>query len=294
MNHLYSFTIFTPTYNRGYKLTYLYESLCLQTFTDFEWIVVDDGSTDNTSELIIKFQKEGKIKISYQKQVNQGKHIAINHGVQLAKGALFFIVDSDDVLPFNSLEILNREFNLVESNADCAGISGRVADHFGRVIGTGFLEKNIFCSSLDLRFQMKVKGDMSEVIKTSVIKQFPFPRFEDERFCPEALIWNRIAQKYKLLWINEITYVAEYLPDGLTSKIFKIRKDSPKASCLYYAELSKSKIPFFGKVKAVANFWRFAIYLKTDLLQSLREVSVLLTIIALPISIILALKDKRS
>ena len=96
-------TVFTPTYNRAYMIDKLYDSLCLQTCKDFEWIVVDDGSVDNTEELIQNFIQENKIHIVYYKQKNQGKHIAINKGVELAKGELFFIVDSDDILPKDSL-----------------------------------------------------------------------------------------------------------------------------------------------------------------------------------------------
>ena len=99
-------TIFTPTYNRAYILPILFESLKIQTVKEFEWIIVDDGSTDNTESLIYKFKEECNFSIRYFKKENQGKHIAINFGVEKAKGNLFFIVDSDDYISLQLLVIL--------------------------------------------------------------------------------------------------------------------------------------------------------------------------------------------
>ena len=97
-------TIFTPTYNRAYTLPKLYESLKIQTNQNFDWVIVDDGSTDDTEVLIKSFIDEGIIKITYIKQKNQGKHIAINTGVTLAKGDFFIVIDSDDYLLENCIE----------------------------------------------------------------------------------------------------------------------------------------------------------------------------------------------
>ena len=113
-------------------------------------------------------------------------------------------------------------------------------------------------SSLDVRMKYGVTGDMKEVFKTCVLKEFPFPEIENERFCPEALIWNRIATKYKLRYFNKVIYLAEYQNDGITSGIVKARMNSPIASMMTYAEMTRySNVPFMQKMKAAINYWRF-------------------------------------
>ncbi len=98
---------------------------------------------------------------------------------------------------------------------------------------------------------------MAEVFKTDIMKQFPFPEFDGEKFCPEALVWNRIGLQYKMRFMPDITYVTEYLPDGLTAKITELRHHSPKASCLYYSEFTRLPIPIQQKIKGAVNYWRF-------------------------------------
>ena len=271
----------------------LYDSLCLQTCKDFEWIVVDDGSVDNTEELIQNFIQENKIHIVYYKQKNQGKHIAINKGVELAKGELFFIVDSDDILPKDSLEIVIEKYQSIKDDETIAGLAGRRGYISGGYIGTNKSYDDVIMTSIDFRFKKKIVGDMAEVYKTKVIRQYPFPQFEGERFCPEALVWKRIDQQYKMLWFSDIIYKGEYIPDGLTANIFKVRKNSPKASCLYYAEEAQYDTPAYQKIKSVANYWRFSIYDDISFWEKLQKVPLSKSIIALPVTAALIIKDKK-
>ena len=207
------FTIFTSTYNRAYTIRQLYDSLCRQTYTDFEWLIVDDGSSDRTEELIKEMIDEKKITINYVKQNNGGKHTAINMGVSLAKGDLFFIVDSDDQLPQNALKKIVEVYEEISEKNDFAGVCGLRGYISGGVIG-GYRKYEILdTNSLEIRMKYKIRGDMAEVFRLDVLKQYPFPVVDSEFFCPEALIWNRIAQKYKLRYFNEVIYLCEYLPD---------------------------------------------------------------------------------
>lgn len=286
-------TVFTPTYNRAYMIDKLYDSLCLQTCKDFEWIVVDDGSVDNTEELIQNFIQENKIHIVYYKQKNQGKHIAINKGVEMAQGELFFIVDSDDILPRDSLEIIIQKYQSIKDDETIAGLAGRRGYISGGYIGTNKSYDDVIMTSLDFRFKKKIAGDMAEVYKTKVIRQYPFPQFEGERFCPEALVWKRIDQQYKMLWFSNIIYKGEYIPDGLTANSFKVRKNSPKASCLYYAEEAQYDTPVYQKIKSVANYWRFSIYDDISFWEKLQKVPLSKSIIALPLTAALIIKDKN-
>ena len=252
-------TVFTPAYNRAHLLPRLYESLQRQTFHDFEWVIVDDGSVDETASLFSSNENEnGNVKIRYFYQENGGKHRAINRGVKEARGELFFIADSDDWLPDDALETVAKIYDDIRDDASFAGVCGLDGTPDGEIIGSGLPKEVIDDTTLAIRFQLGVTGDMKEVFRTSVMKEFPFPEISGERFCPEMLVWNRIATKYKLRFLNHIIYLAEYQSDGITSSIVKVRIQSPVASMMTYSELTRQPIvPFHQKVKAAINYWRF-------------------------------------
>ena len=298
-------TIFTPTYNRAQLLPRLYESLCRQTYRNFEWIVVDDGSTDQTAELFgamhnapLKTQSpqaplKGGVQsgscppsplkgeqlsgsktelpplqggpggapglggLKFITQPNGGKHRAINRGVREARGELFFIVDSDDWLPDDALQTVAERWEAVRNNPKIGGVCGQDMTPDGKVIGSGLPSEELVCSSLDIRLKHHVTGDLKEVFRTEVLREMPFPEFEGEKFCPEALAWNRIAQKYDLLFFSRPIYIAEYQPGGLTDRIVRVRMQSPMASMTCYSELVSYDIPLKEKLKAAINYWRF-------------------------------------
>jgi glycosyl transferase cpsO len=250
-------TVFTPTYNRGHLLPRLFSSLRSQSFKDIEWLIVDDGSTDNTHDVVMAFIEENIIPIRYVFKRNGGKHRAINEGVQHAKGELFFIVDSDDMLPENALKRVAEVYGQIKKDRSFGGVVGVDAYPDGRIVGSGLPAPIIDCNSIDIRSKYHVAGDLSEVFRTDVMREFPFPEIEGEKFCPEVLVWNRIACRYKLRYFNEVIYIAEYQPEGLTSRIVEIRMKSPIASITCYAEMVSLNIPFKEKVKAAINYWRF-------------------------------------
>lgn len=252
-------TVFTPTYNRAAYLLKVFESLLQQTFKDFEWVIVDDGSIDDTSVIIDNLQltNDKFFPIRYFYQENGGKHRAINRGVKEARGDLFLILDSDDMLPPNSLERIDFYYQQIKDNNSFGGVCGYMAHHDGTVIGKGCDIDVLDTNSIDLRYKYHVEGDMLEVFRTSVLKEIPFPEISKEKFVPEALVWNRIARKYKLRVFHEVVYFRDYLEGGLTDKIVKIRMNSPIASMMTYAEMTEFNIPFFAKLKAAINYWRF-------------------------------------
>lgn len=252
-------TVFTPVFNRAYIITQLYESLCRQTDKDFEWLVVDDGSDDNIDELMAGFKAEGKITITYITQPNGGKHTAINRGVSEAGGQFFMIVDSDDYLTDNAVEWIHQTSELIAEDNRFAGISGIRIRPDGSKIGGGGDFGSIDANALDIRLKYGVSGDLAEVFKTEVLRRYPFPVFEGEKFCPEAMVWNRIAEKYMLRYCHKGIYVCEYLADGLTAKITRMRRNSPQASMTYYSELYHRRIAMVWRFKAAINFWRFAL-----------------------------------
>lgn len=257
-------TVFTPIYNRARLIKELYDSLCLQTFNEFEWIIVDDGSTDNIKGVIEEYCMENKINIRYYRQANGGKHRAINHGVRKAVGELFLILDSDDILPKNSLENISRCYKDIENDSSFAGICGLMAHRNGELISKipALKKEYIDDNEINFRYKYNITGDLCEVFKTSVMKEFPFPEFDKEKFCPEQLVWFRIARKYKLHLIPIIIYYRDYLDGGLTSKIVRIRKENPKGTLMTYAEMLSLDIPFMDKIKAFLNYCRFYILSK--------------------------------
>lgn len=250
-------TVFTPTYNRAHLLKNLYESLCKQTYKDFEWLVVDDGSNDNTKEIVMSFIEEGKITIRYFQQENGGKHRAINRGAREANGELFFIVDSDDKLPFNSLSDVWTNYLLIRDNNLYAGVCGFDTDEKGNIIGGGMEYDYLDCTFRELRDKYNINGDMADVYRTSIFKEFPFPEIPGENFCAESILWNRMSQKYIVRYINRIIYNAEYLPDGLSNNNTKARMLSPVSTCTLYSEQLSLRIPFILKLKTAINYWRF-------------------------------------
>ena len=253
-------TILTPTYNRASLLPRLFDSLLRQTNKDFEWIVVDDGSTDDTREVVANLKEKcgGAFPMGYVYKANGGKHMAINIGAERARGELLFIADSDDLLTDDALETVANSWHDISDDKSFAGIAGLdITMDTREVIGSGLPQEHIDCNAIDIRYRHHVTGDMKEVFRTEVLREFPFPEFHSERFCPEQLVWFRIAHRYKLRYVNKPIYIAEYQPDGITAGITRARMKSPSASMLTYAELAECPVPFMARVKAAINFWRF-------------------------------------
>lgn len=252
-------TIFTPTYNRAYILPQLYESLQQQTNNKFEWLIVDDGSQDNTETLINKWRQEkNAFPIIYIKQPNGGKHRAINRGLGAAHGEWFFIVDSDDWLPVNAIE---KIIKILQSLPDgrFAGICGFRANKAGRPFGNcANITTTIDASMIEIRQKYHIKGDMAEVFKTDILRQFPFPEIEGENFINEAVVWNKIAEKYILRYVPEILYFCEYREDGLTRSICKRYRNNPHGAMCLYDSIFKSA--FLGpqfKMRSAVLYWRY-------------------------------------
>lgn len=253
-------TILTPTYNRASLLPRLFDSLLCQTNKDFEWIVVDDGSTDDTREVVANLKEKcgGAFPMGYVYKANGGKHMAINIGAERARGELLFIADSDDLLTDDALETVANSWHDISDDKSFAGIAGLdIAMDTREVIGSGLPQEHIDCNAIGIRYRHHVTGDMKEVFRTEVLREFPFPEFAGERFCPEQLVWFRMARRYRLRYINKPIYIADYQPDGITAGITRARMRNPSASMLTYAELTECPVPFLVKVKAAINFWRF-------------------------------------
>jgi len=252
-------TVCTATYNRGQLLERVWKSLAEQKFCEMEWIVVDDGSSDGTEEVINGLKDKSDFDIRYKWKENGGKHTAINEGVRMARGELFVMVDSDDALESGALKSIWDVWSGVEDKS-LGGVVGLMRGSDGNRIGTGISQKELISDSVEIRDKYKADGDLMEVFRTDVLREFPFPEIEGERFCPEQLVWYRIAQKYKLLFTDNVWCVRDYIDGGLTERIVKVRRESPVGSMMTYSEATRCDIGFGLKVRSAINYWRFFQY----------------------------------
>lgn len=251
-------TVFTPTYNRAHLIENLYHSLQRQTYHDFEWVVVDDGSADNTEELFGSIVREDNFfPIRYVKTENGGKHRAINRGVQEASGEMFFIVDSDDYLTDDALEVIDRMEKTIPSakKDQFCGVCGTRGYNLNDPIGTSFKGEYIDVISLE-REKYGIRGDKAEVFYTKIIRRYPFPAFEGEKFVTEAVVWDRMAADgLKLRFYNHITIICNYLPDGLTVQGEDLYFKNPKGYGAYLCQCSK-----FGKLQGMNKWFAYHKY----------------------------------
>lgn len=255
-------TILTPTYNRAAYLEKLYRSLVQQTEQDFEWLVVDDGSTDETQELLGRFAQENKVRMRCLRQENGGKHRALNYGIAQITAELTFIVDSDDFLPENAVETILRchqkyyksylqsvETAEIKSSAEERaehGTEAQEGDTRVRLCGYSFLrchadgrvntayfpENELIGTYRNVRINGKIDGDKAEVFYTGILRQFPFPEFEGEKFLPEDLVWMQMSGPYQMVHINENVYICDYLEGGLTKTGRRMKIYSPRGMML--------------------------------------------------------------
>lgn len=225
-------TVVTPTYNRADLLPRLYESLVTQTNQDFEWLVVDDGSTDNTDELIRCYCQENVIKISYIKQENAGKHTALNRGIACIESELTFIVDSDDYLPADAVEIILSYHHKYKGTPGLCGYSFLRCHQDGRVNTAYFPEDEKIASYLETRINGNIGGDKAEVFYTDILKKYPFPVYEGEKYMPEDAVWMQMSGPYQMVHINRNVYICDYLEGGLTNTGRKMKIHSPKGMVL--------------------------------------------------------------
>jgi len=250
------FTVFTPTYNRAYIIHKVYESLKRQTYRNFEWVVVDDGSSDETEELFNKWKKEkNDFQITYLKVQNGGKQKAINKGVDLAKGKMFFNVDSDDHLTDDALEKTKNCIDSIKGVNGFAGVAGLRGYTNDTIIGTYNKNKYVDCTNLE-REKYNITGDKAEVYYTEILKKYKFPNIPNEKFITERLVWDKIAfEGYKMRWFNDVLTRGEYLEDGYTKDGMSLYVKSPTGYLLYIRN-QKVYYPLDIKQK-IGDYYRY-------------------------------------
>lgn len=232
-------TILTPTFNRADKLHKLYESLQRQTSCDFEWLIVDDGSTDNTAKIVEGWIQDSSLTIRYEYKRNGGKHTALNLGIRMITSELTFIVDSDDWLTDNAVDTVlffADKYATRKAKDKLCGFS------FLRVYSNGEVNTGEFPvdEAVDTYRQQRINnnllGDKAEVFYTEILKEFPFMVYRGEKFMPEDAVWLKMSGPYNMVHINRKIYFCDYLEGGLTKTGRKMKVFSP------YGMMYRSKV----------------------------------------------------
>ncbi len=220
-------TVFTPAYNRGYTLHKCYESLQKQTSKDFTWLIIDDGSTDNTKELVNSWIAENKLEIRYEYQENQGMHGAHNTAYELIDTELNVCIDSDDYMPEDAVENI-VSFWKENKREDLAGIAGLDIYESGEIIGEKLPEDITESTYWDIYHKYKVKGDKKLVYRSNLTRKYPYPVFEGEKYVGLGYKYAKLDDGYKLLFLNKPLCVVEYMEDGSSRNMLKQYRNNPK------------------------------------------------------------------
>lgn len=296
-------TVCTPTFNRASLLPRVYESLQQQSCREFEWVVLDDGSSDGTEVLVDAWRATADFPIQYYWQANQGKHAALNVGIVKAKGELFVILDSDDVFPHYAVEralSLWRSIPPVERKR-YMGIGGLCGyrDHPTRLVSRPYPQDGFDTTYVEISTRYGVWGDRVEFFVTELLqKVLPYPTFPGERFVPEALLWNRLARDYRMRFFNEVLKLVEYREDGLTAANARVPLlvRNPRGARCYFAEFATLSrlMPFHRLLRAYGSYVRFSLHAKTGFGRIVREApSKALCVVMFPVGVLVWLRDKR-
>ena len=239
-------TVFTPTYNRAHLLPRLYESLLRQTCQDFAWLVVDDGSTDGTRELVAGWQAEGRIQVQYEYKANGGMHTAHNRAYELIQTELNVCIDSDDWMPDDAVERILSVWALHRANSDVVGLIGLDVDSTGQTVGSVLPVDGTHARFNEIYQKYRCSGDKKLVYRNSVTADAPrFPEFSHEKLVPLSWLYMQLDQQGLLVTMNEPLIVVEYQPDGSSANVIKQYFQSPRG----FRALREVNIRF------AANYW---------------------------------------
>ncbi|MDS1140699.1 glycosyltransferase family A protein [Pusillimonas sp. SM2304] len=262
------FTVVTPTYNRAHTLERVYLSLCEQSFQDFEWVIVDDGSTDNTRAMVMGWQQEASFPIHYMWQRNQHKKTAFNRGVKKANGELVVALDSDDSLDTNALYAMATVWSDIPRNDRdrFVAITGLCARPDGHIVGDMYPRDLLDATSLDMTFKYHVKGEKFGCLRTDVLLKFPFPE-EIAGFVPESLVWRAIARAgYLTRFVNQVFRVYHHNSDSLSNQGRDGQQHALGLWLLAYDTVVEC-LPWFryrpqAFLMAAARYTRFSLHLR--------------------------------
>jgi glycosyltransferase involved in cell wall biosynthesis len=297
------FTVFTPTFNRAGTLPRVYDSLKKQTFRDFEWLIVDDGSSDGTRQLVQKWQAEADFPVRYIYQTNQGKPAAFNRGVLEARGKLFLFIDSDDACVPQALERFRYHWDNIpiDQRDKFSAVTVLCKDQNERLVGTRFPRDIMDSDSVEMFLSGRIQGEKWGFQRTDVLRQYPFPTSPDEKFVPESVVWLALSRKYRTRFVNEVLYVY-HIDDGAEDHLSSLNPNVLWGRAFFHQEVLNDfsdrllQAPV-GLLRSAINFSRYSFgmgknpRLQWKKLRPLRAKALLG--VSLPFGFLMYLRDKR-
>lgn len=299
----YLFTVFTPTYNRANTLGRVFESLAAQTLRDFEWLIVDDGSSDDTESLVRGWQERNEFPIRYIRQDHGGKHVAFNRGVREAHGRLFLTLDSDDACVPNALERFKAHWEGIpeEQRERFSAVTGLCRTQDGKTVGRPFPTDPLDSDSLEMAYRYRMAHEKWGFQRTDVLRQFPFPEDVEGNYVPESYVWHRIARHYKTRYVNDALRI--YWTEGESL----LRQTDPGhnagARRVYYLFVLNTEMDWFRFApkrffKTAVQYARFSYHAGLGFWRQFRDVKPLsakaLFLAAAPMARVLFARDARS
>lgn len=273
-------TVVTPTYNRCGHLKKLYESLENQMSKDFIWLIVDDGSVDDTRNVINDIKQDSSFPIEYLYKTNGGKHTALNLAIDNVNTELFFIVDSDDVLTPDAIQTICTDWEKYRSYSLC-GISYLRGYDDAHAIGDLFPKNYLIDSFTDVRVRQHVWGDKAEVWVTRYLKKYRFPEYKGERFLVESWMWLQVSDLADMLFVNKVIYLTEYLQGGLTQSGRKLRIRCPQGGMKFSILLMDKKYPWKDRLKNGLLYVAYSFFAHQPVSQTLSNRHRVLTLTCL-------------
>lgn len=298
------FTVFTPTFNRVNVLHRVYECLQEQTFRNFEWVIIDDGSDDGTDVLVSQWKDQASFPIQYFWQKNGHKKTAFNHAVRVAKGCLFLPWDSDDQALPNALNLLYTHWMQIPvvARARYSGVCGLCVDESGEVVGRKFPANVLDSDALEVFYRHKVHGEKWGFTRTSILRKYPYPDTVSGHV-PESVVWSRVAKSYRTRFINEPLRIYIQTIDSVTQagRASGGAAKNAEGQLIWVQSILQNELRWFlyrplWFFKAGANFTRFSRHVqakrnhKPDELDGVAQ-RLLIAVMA-PLGHLLYLRDK--
>lgn len=259
-------SVLTPTYNRGELLKKLYNSLLqnLDENIEIEWLIMDDGSIDNTKNIVAEFRKENRMEIKYNYQENQGKMIAINKLVEQATGNLIIDCDSDDYFTPDAFKIVKEEYEKNKNDKEMYGLCFLKNDQNGNNMGNEF--KNEKTTMFDLYFKEGETGEKAIVFITNIRKKYKHEIENNEKFVTEARMYHKMDEKYYMICINKPIMICEYQKEGYTKNIKKEFQENPFGYYKYFQEILQKNmkgVKLNKRLYAIKHYILFSYLIKS-------------------------------
>lgn len=287
-------TILTPTYNRGVLIKNLYNSLLRQKNHKFQWLIIDDGSSDNTKEVIENFDNYN-FRIDYYYKDNGGKHTALNYSHQYIEGDWIFVVDSDDILTENAIDLVYEYIGKYANRKDIGAFAFLKSDYTGKILAPQLYKNDYISNVIDYRINSNVKGDQAEVYRTKIFKRFKFPVFEGEKFLGEDYLHINAAYISNTVYINKVIYLCEYMDGGLTKSGRQMRIQNPLGGMVHGSLYFSKRFKLKYRVKGMMLYICYGLFAKKNIKELYRDIKytkLFITVIPLGILLYCAWKIK--